>query len=125
MPPTNSRRGLALGGITALTSVCVALAGCTNLIGLTGFSTESDGGAVGHVDANTVAETSGDAGTDVSCTDDDATCYACAPTTTTQFLNACTGATCVPFDDVGRLTLLLPDGALPPLPAPPADAGTE
>lgn len=124
MPPTNPRQGLALGGIAAL---CVALTGCTNLIGLTGFSTRADGGAAGQADPGAEAEASDagpDAASDASCSDD-ATCYACAPTTTPQFLNACTGATCVPFDDVGRLTLLLPDGALPPLPALPADAGSE
>jgi hypothetical protein len=43
-------------------------------------------------------------------------CYPCAPTTPRQFLGACTSATCVPFDDTVRLTRMLPDGALPPLP---------
>ena len=42
-------------------------------------------------------------------------CYACAPATVPEFENACSGATCVPFDDT-RLTKLLPDGGLPPLP---------
>lgn len=42
-------------------------------------------------------------------------CYACAPTSTPQFESACTGSTCVPFDDT-RLTNLTADGGLPPLP---------
>jgi hypothetical protein len=49
-----------------------------------------------------------------SCTGD-AGCYACAPKTTQEFLNACTTAQCEPFDRK-RLTHLLPDGGLPPLP---------
>jgi hypothetical protein len=49
-----------------------------------------------------------------SCTGD-AGCYACAPKTNDQFLNACTGAECQPFDKK-RLTHLRPDGGLPPLP---------
>jgi hypothetical protein len=44
-------------------------------------------------------------------------CYPCTPTTQVQFLNACTSATCVAFDDRTRLANLLPDGALPLLPA--------
>jgi len=43
-------------------------------------------------------------------------CWSCAPTTQVQFLNACTGAGCSPFDNRARLPLLNPDGTLPPLP---------
>jgi hypothetical protein len=42
-------------------------------------------------------------------------CFACAPETRTEFLNACTNATCVPFDKA-RITKLPPDGTLPPVP---------
>jgi hypothetical protein len=49
-------------------------------------------------------------------------CYPCAPSSQAQFLNACTSAACVPFDAT-RLTLLLPDGGLPPLPTPAVDGG--
>jgi hypothetical protein len=49
-------------------------------------------------------------------------CYACAPATSPQFANACTNSTCVPFDDT-RLTNLLADGALPPVPL--KDASSE
>jgi hypothetical protein len=44
-------------------------------------------------------------------------CYACAPTTPVQVLDACTDATCEPFPNTTRrLPLLEPDGSLPPLP---------
>jgi hypothetical protein len=49
-------------------------------------------------------------------------CYACLPATTPEFLNACTNSSCVPFDD-SRVTGLLPDGGLPPV--PPIDAGLD
>jgi hypothetical protein len=42
-------------------------------------------------------------------------CFACAPTTTDEYLNACTTAACEPFDSK-RLTNLPSDGKLPPLP---------
>jgi hypothetical protein len=44
----------------------------------------------------------------------DGGCYACAPTTNDQFLNACTDAKCTAFDR-SRLTKLV-DGGLPPIP---------
>jgi hypothetical protein len=50
-------------------------------------------------------------------------CYPCAPQLNAQFLNACTSSACVPFDDRTRVTHLLPDGALPPLPA--SDSGSD
>lgn len=43
-------------------------------------------------------------------------CFGCAPKTTDDFLNACSDATCSPFDDAKRLTKLTPDGGLPALP---------
>jgi hypothetical protein len=115
--------------------------GCSTVIGLTGYSTraDDDDGSVGdrapaHAEASApdadlgvgdgaAGNTASDASVEASCSGDDGACYACTPATTPQFLNACTGATCVPFDDVGRLTHLLPDGSLPPLPAPVTDAG--
>ena len=42
-------------------------------------------------------------------------CFACAPETRVEFLNACTNATCVPFDKA-RVTKLPPGGSLPPVP---------
>jgi hypothetical protein len=46
----------------------------------------------------------------------DGGCYACAPSTTAQFLNRCTGSACAPFNNAARLPLLRADGGLPPLP---------
>jgi hypothetical protein len=43
-------------------------------------------------------------------------CYMCQPETNVQFLNACTGSNCVPFDDSRRVSLFNPDGSLPPVP---------
>jgi hypothetical protein len=43
-------------------------------------------------------------------------CFSCTPSSTPQFENACTNATCAPFDNKTRLTKLNPDGSLPPLP---------
>jgi hypothetical protein len=58
--------------------------------------------------------TTGSGGSGGSCTGD-AGCYACEPTKTTEFLNACTDATCKHFDNA-RCTKLSPDGGLPKLP---------
>jgi hypothetical protein len=49
----------------------------------------------------------------------DGACYRCAPTTNAELQNACSDATCRPFDR-RRLTRLV-DGGLPPLP----DAATK
>ena len=55
-----------------------------------------------------------DAAADASCSGADA-CYACSPATTIEFLNACTSAQCLPFDNTARLPLYN-GGNLPPLP---------
>ena len=50
-------------------------------------------------------------------------CFSCPPTNRKEFLNACSGASCSPFDN-SQLSGLSPDGGLPALPAPPnPDAG--
>jgi hypothetical protein len=67
--------------------------------------------------AERAADAATDARSDAGCNvGAGAGCYPCAPTTPAQFLSACTSATCVPFDDMQRLTKLSADGALPPLP---------
>jgi hypothetical protein len=51
-----------------------------------------------------------------TCAVDGGTCYACAPSTSDQLLNACTSKACTPFaNTAARLPLLRPDGTLPPL----------
>lgn len=45
-------------------------------------------------------------------------CFACAPSAQAEFLNACTDAACVPYDNAQIEDLLLEDGSLPPVPAP-------
>jgi hypothetical protein len=100
-----------------------------------GCSTVLDSGryhAVAGADSDSGAATGGqasafgDAATDgANCNVDlTAQCYPCTATTPVQLLNACTSASCVPFDDTTRLANLLPDGALPPLPlGGPGDGG--
>jgi hypothetical protein len=85
----------------------------------------SDGGASMGDAGSDASAGDADASDAASCSVDLATqCYPCAPATQPQFLNACTSAPCVPFDDT-RVTLLLPDGGLPPLPMQVEDAGTQ
>ncbi|MBN8612434.1 MAG: hypothetical protein J0L92_17710 [Deltaproteobacteria bacterium] len=49
--------------------------------------------------------------------DDPTGCYRCTPTTSEQFLDRCTSASCEPFENTrARLPLLREDGTLPPLP---------
>ncbi len=57
-------------------------------------------------------------------TPDGRLCNACPPKTQAEFLNACTGSACEPFDNKARLTKLTADGGLPKLPphTPPPDA---
>ncbi len=43
-------------------------------------------------------------------------CYACAPEQQEEYLNACTDAECVPYDNAQLQGLLLEDGSLPPVP---------
>jgi hypothetical protein len=93
--------------------------------GSAGFDVRSDHatkkGDAGAPDADASEDVSEDM---TSCDVDLASqCYPCTPTLNAQFLNACTSATCVPFDDTTRVTHLLPDGALPPLPS--SDAGND
>jgi hypothetical protein len=133
----------------ALASIVVcgsALFACNALLGLGDFEVEPNqaeaglrDGAPGRVrdaatDTRTVVfadagagatpdSTAGEPAEAAPCSAEAGQCYSCIPTTPIEFLNACTSAACVPFDDATRLTRLLPDGGLPPLPS--ADAGSE
>ena len=117
------------------------MAGCTTALGLSDYTfpaTEPEAGssddsatsrpdqAAPPADASSAHAEAGAplAEADAKTCDVDLTaqCYPCAPSSHAQFLNACTSAACVPFDGT-RLTHLLPDGGLPPLPTPAVDAG--
>ncbi len=82
------------------TSTHVCVSPTTSSSGSGGGSSSSSGGGAG--------------GSGGSCTGD-ASCYACTPKTTNEFLNACSDATCKHFDNA-RCTKLSPDGGLPKLP---------
>ena len=73
-------------------------------------------------DANSKDDGRSDAGSDATATDasfdaatcaTDAGCWACAPSTTAEFLNQCTASHCSPFKNAQRLPDY--DGGLPPL----------
>jgi len=107
------RRRLVLLSVLALAGA-IAAWGCNAVLGLGDYQVRADGGT-----------------TPPNCNVDLSTqCYPCAPSNDPQFLNACTGASCVSFDSK-RVTGLLPDGGLPPYPvlappdAGPADAATD
>jgi hypothetical protein len=140
-------RSLSRARAAGIAAVAVSIAGCSTAIGLSDYTFRADGADGGASDASSAtlpdrqrprdvstgdaSVSTGDAGAGgadaadaASCSVDLATqCYSCAPATQPQFLNACTSAACVPFDDT-RVTLLLPDGGLPPLPTQAEDAGT-
>ena len=121
------RAGVARGGMLAL---ALASGGCSYLIGLNGYAVGGDAGTTADggtkaPDADAASALDGDAEAEASCSGDAGhPCYACPPSTSDQFLNACSNAACVPFD-VRRLTNLLPDGSLPPLPPLPGDGGAD
>lgn len=127
------RASLDVNVIVLLSAAASATSACNTLLGLSDYAVTPDSGPVGAEDASAVVRGSTPSGhdaaitgprdasisapTDANCDVDLKTrCYPCAPATQPQFLNACTPGTCVPFDDGKRLTNLLPDGALPPLP---------
>ncbi len=72
------------------------------------MTTSTTGGAGGTTTTSTTGGTGG------SCTGAN-DCYACAPSTNEEYLNACNGMTCQVFD-VTKLTMLMQDGGLPALP---------
>jgi hypothetical protein len=116
-------RGRWLAWMAAVVGVA---SGCSNVLDSGHYHAVPDPDPDSGPGTNGQAFGPGDAATDVAnCSVDPTTqCYPCAPATTVQFLNACTSAMCVPFDDSTRLTNLMPDGALPPLPpVGPGDGG--
>ena len=71
-------------------------------------------GSVDAAVADAGPDASADAEPDANCHGDGG-CYACAPQTTTEFLNHCTNGQCTPFDNEARLPLYN-HGSLPPAP---------
>lgn len=82
----------------------------------------TSGGEAGN--AGIVIASSGAAG--LSCKDADGFhglgCYRCPPVDIVSLENACSSATCTPFDEASRLTRLTADG-LPPLPSSMGSGG--
>jgi hypothetical protein len=65
----------------------------------------------------TTTDTEGETESDTDNPDCEAEgCWSCALEQPEHFLNACTDASCEPFDNAKRLPLLNDDGTLPPLP---------
>ena len=136
-------RGVALAGFVVLHAACskldspndffplVASGGATSSGGgssATGASTSS-GGRGGASDGPGGTQSNiggGDAGQD--CTDatglNGQPCYKCQPYDITTLESACSSATCTPFNNRLRLTLLSANGQLPDLPAASATGGS-
>jgi hypothetical protein len=85
----------------------------------TGVVSASDAG-----DSPTRGSEGGDSNGEAGCADPlgfgGQGCYACAPSSPEELLNACTKGQCTPFSNAARLLKLEPDGGLPALPAPVA-----
>jgi hypothetical protein len=103
----------------ALALALFALAACDNEANPTPtstFTTSTGPGAGGNGAGSEggAGGGNGGSGTGGDCTSE-AGCWDCAPTENVHFLNACTDASCSPFDNVARLPLYN-NGDLPPLP---------
>ena len=120
-----SKAGMRGRIIFWVATAAAAASGCSNILDSSRYHAVADVASDSGPAADGSATSFGDdAGDDAHCgVDPTVECYACTPTTTDQFLNACTTAACVPFDDTARLANLLPDGALPPLPSGGAGDG--
>jgi hypothetical protein len=99
----------------ASTSIVGTAVSCSS--GGTGGSGGAGTGGTMIVGGNTATTTTGAGGSAPTCTDVDAgNCYSCTPTTNNEFLNACNGLTCVPYDNsITNLPNLTADGGLPPI----------
>ena len=104
-----------------------AALGCNAIFGLGDYRVDDGDAAI-----DSAVDTASEAGEAApSCSMYDAAggqCFPCTPTLDPEFLNACTGAQCVPFDDTTRVRGVLADGGLPPVPdrmVPPTDGGVD
>jgi len=124
------------GGV--LSAGSAGMAGVEAHAGVAGQSARAGaGGTHAHAGTGGAQQSAGEAGAaspdgnagagGVGCEDESGFqglgCYRCAPTEIVTLENACTTATCTPFNDTKRLTLLGNDGKLPPLPAPSSSGG--
>jgi hypothetical protein len=87
-------------------------AGTAGVGGAAGNGGDAQGGNAG---VGGSAGNGGQAGAPADCQDTANNCFKCAPATDEQFLNHCTTAGCVPYDN-STLTQLGTGGTLPPLP---------
>lgn len=118
--PRRAPRGLRALGIAAASTLALALAACSlgNVHHDDCTSNEQCAAAFGAgstCDTGFCTDPQGPSGCQKTGSDGRA-CFSCTPKTTTDFHNACSDATCTPFDDAKRVTKLLPDGGFPPLP---------
>jgi hypothetical protein len=103
---TGGTGGLGAGGSTIVTGPASSSSSTTSSGSTTGSTTSSSSGG---------SSTSSSSG--AGCTDADAgNCYSCPPATNDEFLNACNGQVCVPYDNSAtNLPMLTADGGLPPI----------
>ncbi|EYF02620.1 hypothetical protein [Chondromyces apiculatus] len=109
------RRDLVAALVTGLLGATASVGACSStenqqppVFNATTSGPGTGGGAGGEGGAG------GGGGVDPACLGPDG-CYQCAPSSDTQFHNACTDAQCAPFDNAARLPLYN-GGELPPLP---------
>lgn len=91
--------------------------GMSTIVGPASSSSTTTGSSSSGGSTNTSTSSSGSGAGGGSCTDADAgNCYSCPPMTNTEFLNACNGMTCQPYDNsIANLPMLTADGGLPPI----------
>lgn len=110
--------------LTAGIAAFYAASGCSLIIENRDRQCEKDEDCAGFGDATCETSsgicvarggtTSGSTGSAVCVGPDD--CFACEPTKTEEFLNACTDVACVPYDNSQLDGLLQEDGSVPPVP---------
>jgi hypothetical protein len=114
-----------------------AVTGCESITGLNHLSVGSASDDAAVNDAGSDASTGGDEATEDAADDvitDDAACinhsawagrgcFSCKPTELAELRNACTTATCTPFDNVARIPGYGADAARSPKVVPMPDAG--
>ncbi|MFO0553517.1 MAG: hypothetical protein U0271_34360 [Polyangiaceae bacterium] len=116
MMPHTTRRLAVLAIATAMSSSSA----CSLVIEQRDRQCERDADCASFGDARCdtsagVCVPQGGAGGGDNCSGPDG-CYSCAPVKPVEFLNACTDAQCIPYDNTPLQGLLEPDGSLPPVP---------